>query len=246
MDMGSADRTGGRRLGWEAPPRTIARERVAGFVLLCLFLGLALVLVGACNTQGFPPAPPLGAGPGGGGGPGQQGAGGTGRARDGGGPAGPGSGGAGGEDGTSGCLSQYSLLCVASCANSFPSSRFGTCDQNGSLTCPAGYLPLASCAPNACARPATISCCNLTTGAITQPSCGMGGLIDDCPVGTGPQKPGICVPPSLGVTICANLAGQPCDLPYMRCQSDAQGLCACEPRDAGLTWTCLRFIDPPP
>lgn len=62
--MESADRTGGPRLGWEATPRAITRERVAGFVLLCLFLGLALLLVGACNMQGYP-APPPGGGPGG-------------------------------------------------------------------------------------------------------------------------------------------------------------------------------------
>jgi hypothetical protein len=241
--MGSADRMGGPRLGWEATPRAVARERVAGFVLLCLFLGLALLLVGACNTQGFPPAPPLGGGPGGGGGTSQQGAGGTGQTRDGGGPSGPGGVGAGGD---TGCSTQYSITCVASCAIRFPPSQFGACDQNGFLGCPPGYVPLASCAPNACARPATFSCCDLTTGAITQPPCGMSGLIDDCPVGAGPQRPEICVPPSLGVADCTSLVGQPCALPNMRCQSDIGILCACEPGDAGFIWSCLGFGDPVP
>jgi hypothetical protein len=154
--MGSVDRLGGARLGWKPTPGAIARERVAGFVLLCLFLGLALLLVGACNTQGFP-APPPGGGPGGGGGPSQQGAGGTGRTRDGGGPAGPG--GIGGSIGPGG--------------------------------------PYDGGAPNACARPATFSCCDQTTGAMTQPPCGVDGLIADCPMGTLPEKLYICIPPSL-------------------------------------------------
>jgi hypothetical protein len=243
--MGSADRTGGPRLGREMTRRATTGERLAGFVLLCLFLGLALLLVGACNIQGFPPPPP-GGGPGGGGGQSQHGAGGTGQTRDGGGPSGPGGVGAGGQDGNTACPTQASMTCVPSCAISFPPYLFGSCDQNGTVTCPAGYLPLAGCAPNACARPPTFSCCNLTTGAITPPPCDVSGLVADCLPGTVPETVDTCVPPSLGVTNCGNLRGQPCDLPTMRCQSDIGTLCECEPRDAGFIWSCLSFGDPVP
>ena len=230
------------QIGDPATSRATPRERVLGVVLLCLFLGLALLLVGACNIDGFPPPPPRGD-PGGGGGLSQQGAGGTGVTRDGGGPA---PGGAGGQGANTGCLTHSSMTCVVSCAISVPSIAFGSCDQNGSLTCPAGYLPLASCAPNACAQSSNFSCCNQTTGAITQPPCGTEGLIVDCPMGTLQEKLYVCIPPSLGVTNCASLVGQPCDLLDMRCESDIGTLCACEPGDAGFIWSCLRFGDPPP
>ncbi len=40
----------GRRIGYPAP-RTAPRERVLAVVLLCLFLALAVLLVGACNHE---------------------------------------------------------------------------------------------------------------------------------------------------------------------------------------------------
>jgi hypothetical protein len=254
--MGSADRTGDRRLGWEATPQAITRERVAGFVLLCLFLGLALLLVGACNMQGFPPPPP-GGGPGGGGGQKQQGYGGGviligpgGAAGDfgpggpyGGAPGGPG--GAGGGDGNTDCLSG-SFACVPSCAVSSPPYTSGSCDHYGSLTCPTGSLRLASCAPNACARPPTFSCCDLTSGAITQPPCGLDGLVAGCPAGTFAERLYTCIPPSLGVTDCNTLDRQPCSMVDQRCQSAGEGPCQCTAQDAGLIWRCTGFGDPAP
>jgi len=41
----------GPRIGYPATPRTPPQERVLGFVLLCLFLAFAVLLVGACTSQ---------------------------------------------------------------------------------------------------------------------------------------------------------------------------------------------------
>ena len=246
--MRKVDRLAGPRLGFRATSRALAGERVASFVLLCLFLGLALLLVGACNTQAFPPPPPGGGGPGGESAHSQAGSGGT----DGpligpggaggnlgpGGPygGGPGGTGAGGGDGNTDCLNG-SFTCVTSCAMTFPPTVSGSCDSNGSLMCPAGYLRLSTCAPNACAMRPTFSCCDPVSGAITDPPCGLNGLIFSCAIGMLPVKSRVCVPSSLGaIDSCRSLEGQLCDLLDERCQSADSALCVCEPGDAGLVW----------
>jgi len=252
--MRKVDRMAGPRLGFRATPGAIARERLASFVLLCLFLGLALLLVGACNTQAFPPAPPPGGGPGGETAPRQAGSGGIdgsligpGGAGGhfgpggsyGGGPGGPGGAGAavGGGDGNTDCLTG-SFTCVASCAIGSSPTVSGSCDSNGSLICPAGYLRLSTCAPNSCAMRPTFSCCDPVSGAITEPPCGVGGL-SSCSAGLLPVKSAVCVPPALGVTdSCRSVEGQLCDLLDERCQSADSALCICEPGDAGLVWIC--------
>src|SRR6478672_13741499 len=45
----------GPRIGYPSTPRTPPQERVLGFVLLCLFLAFAVLLVGACNHELEPP-----------------------------------------------------------------------------------------------------------------------------------------------------------------------------------------------
>ena len=50
------------RIGDRATSRTPPRERILGFLLLCLFLALAVLLVGACNHDLAPPGTGSGAG----------------------------------------------------------------------------------------------------------------------------------------------------------------------------------------
>ena len=128
----------GSRIGYPAAPRTPPQERVLGFVLLCLFLALAVLLVGACSSQ----EDRIGVGAGG---------------------SGAGGDGLGGQGGNTSCLTGADG-CVQSCSAD-PGAAWGQayCDATGSFACPSGFVRYSTCAANACVQPIP-TCCDETSG----------------------------------------------------------------------------------
>jgi hypothetical protein len=218
----------GLRIGYPATSRTPPQERVLGFVLLCLFLAFAVLLVGACNSQERLPATASGGSSGGGGagalagGLGGSGAGGVIAAAD-----------------AGGCISTSSG-CVSSCSTGPFMRTTNTC-VSGMATCPDGYVPLSSCAFDACAQ-LYRTCCDATTGVTTSPSCGADGHFT-CPAGNEVTHR-TCVPASLGVSDCAQLGFGPCSPDVPACSS-LDVYCSCSGHanpDGGLNWVCMSFI----
>ena len=222
------------RIGYPATPRTPPQERVLGVVLLCLFLALAVLLVGACTSQ---EATAAGAG-------GSHGSGGAGSiALASGGLTGA-AGGTSGErplgtlDGV--CLPNDSGACVSTCSSKTPVRTPNTCVA-GVPTCPDGYVLFSSCPEESCAQ--YRFCCDETTGGQGEPVCGTDGTLS-CPDGSHLAEDD-CIPPSLGVTSCDQLYFQPCSQRDQQCLSG--GLyCSCyvqPPGTTGLFWGC--WVPPP-
>jgi hypothetical protein len=210
---------------------------VLGFVLLCLFLAFAVLLVGACNHELTPPPLPPGTGSGAGG----SGVGrGTGGRSAGGGSAGDGF---GGQGGNASCLGGDS--CVQSCFVDF-TGLWGTayCDATGAFACPPNTVRLSTCPPNSCVQ-FTPTCCDDVTGVDAPAPCGPDGFKQGCPTGTHAHSAAAgCIPASLGVTNCFDLNYKPCSLEQQSCIQGAV-VCSCGPTasDGGaLIWQCVVLI----
>jgi len=209
----------GPRTGYRATSRATPQERVLGFVLLCLFLGLAVLLVGACNHE---LAPETGGGAGG---------------------SGAGSG-TGGQGVTIACLGQDS--CVRSCSAAASTPRAQPyCDATGAFQCPDGSVRLSTCAANACVQ-VSPTCCDESTGWSTPQSCGPDGLKQACPSGSHVLDYQVgCIPTGLDTTDCRDLDGKPCDVQNQGCQTAAV-VCTCQLPSGGtaLTWQCSMVLIP--
>jgi hypothetical protein len=198
--------------------RATAQERVLSFVLLSLFLGLAVALVGACSSQ-----EPAATGAGGTLGSGDAGTGGF--------------TGAGGEGPHVDCPVPFT--CVSSCTAA-PFSYLGSvCGANGVQSCSAGMVPLSTCAPDACAN-GSVNCCDDTTGVEEPPGCGPDGHFMDC-AASSHRSDGECIPASLNVTSCDGLPDTSCSVEGQRCHSNVVR-CSCEPSKGGLIWSCPPYI----
>src|SRR3954464_16028635 len=144
----------GPQIGYPSTPRTPPQERVLGFVLLCLFLAFAVLLVGACNHELTPPPLPPGTGSGAGGVTGGDGF--------------------GGQGGNTSCFAGDS--CVQSCFVDF-TGLWGDayCDATGAFACPANTVRLSTCPSNSCTQ-FSPTCCDDITGADAPAPCGPDGF----------------------------------------------------------------------
>jgi hypothetical protein len=140
--------------------------------------------------------------------------------------------------GSSNCVDQIPVSCVASC--NVPDHPVEDVCENGAWRCPDGSVAYASCPAWSCARWDSV-CCDRVTGEHATPDCGSDGYRVSCAAGSRAITGSYCIPDDLGITDCSKLHGKSCATERQECWSYLT-TCKCTPADGGLAWSCATLL----
>jgi hypothetical protein len=157
---------------------------------------------------------------------------------------------AGGATETGGCPEVGHEYCVETCFADHALSDDPWCSK-GAWVCRSGWVLASTCPAQAC-RVTPSSCCDSTTGLVSENPCARDGYRAPCPDGnieTYSFPSAWCVPQGLGVAGCASLRGQPCTGPAVGCSDMSGGSVTCWCGQYGTDastgiWDCSFFLGP--